>query len=450
MFLNIRSERVRLRLLTAHLALLSMILLVCGSTALAAQQNFKIGKIEFDGLQRLSADDVIETSTLKIGQPFDVSVLDVAAQRLMDSGLFKNVAYRTHANRDQITITFLVEETKGGDSRVLFDNFIWFTDEELVAAVRRDVPSFSGTAPDLGNGTLAITHALQRLLQEHNIEGTVEYMASQDAPGSPVQEHVFNVTGINIPICTLHFPGATNVSEAELVENSKALLGNDYSRKFSTLFAINNLFPIYRELGQLGAAFAPPVAKPETSAKCRSGVDLTIPVAEGYVYKWDKANWSGISALTAQELDAVLGMKASLPANGVALDKGFVAVQKAYGRKGYLAVHLRSHPEFDDNAQKVSYIIDVREGPQYHMGKLLTKGLSESATKTLIQEWKLKPGDVFDQGYPIEFSQKQMGQILHSAFEERRAQGKPAPHIKSDLKMNRETLTVDVTYELTN
>jgi outer membrane protein assembly factor BamA len=448
MFLNIRSERVRLCLLMARLALLSMS--VCGSTALAAQQNLKISKIEFEGLQRLSAEDIIETSTLKIGQPFDVSVLDVAAQRLMDSGLFKNVAYRTHANRDQITITFLVEETKGGDSRVLFDNFIWFTDEELVAAVRRDVPSFSGTAPDLGNGTLAIIHALQRLLQEHNIEGTVEYMASQDAPGSPVQEHVFNVTGINIPICTLHFPGATNVSEARLVESSKALLGNDYSRKFSSLFAINNLFPIYRELGQLRAAFAPPVAKPESSAKCKSGVDLTIPVAEGYVYKWDKADWSGISALTAQELDAVLSMKASLPANGVALDKGFIAVQKAYGRKGYLAVHLRSHPEFDDNAQKVSYNIDVREGPQYHMGKLLTKGLSESATKALIQEWKLKPGDVFDQGYPIEFSQKQMGQILHSAFEERRAQGKPEPHIKSDLKMNREPFTVDVTYELTN
>src|SRR5438876_8000892 len=121
MLLNLRSERVRLLLLTAHLALLFMILLVCGSTELAAQQTFKIGKIEFEGLQRLSAEDMIETSSLKIGHPFDVSVLDVAAQRLMDSGLFKNVAYRTHANRDQITITFQVEETKGGDSRVLFD-----------------------------------------------------------------------------------------------------------------------------------------------------------------------------------------------------------------------------------------------------------------------------------------------------------------------------------------
>jgi hypothetical protein len=80
----------------------------------------------------------------------------------------------------------------------------------------------------------------------------------------------------------------------------------------------------------------------------------------------------------------------------------------------------------------------------------VVKGLSDGATKALNQEWKLKPGDVFDEAYPLEFSQKQMGQILRSTFEERRAQGKPAPHMKSDIKLNRETLTVDVTYELTN
>lgn len=431
-------------------SLLSLILFVCGSVSVAAQQNLKIGKIEFEGLKRLSAEDMIETTALKIGQPFDVAALDAAAQLLIDSGLFKNVAYRTHAIRNQITITFQVEETKGRDSRVLFDNFIWFTEEELLAAVLRDVPSFSGTAPDAGNTTAAITRALRSLLQEHHIEGNVEYMPSQDSPNSPVQEHVFSVTGVSMPVCTLHFPGTKNVSEAKLIENSKGLLGSDYSRKFSSLFAVSTLIPIYRELGQLRATFAPPTAKPESSSKCRSGVDLTIPVDEGYVYTWDKADWSGISALTPQELDAALGMTAGQPANGLAFDKGYIAIQKAYGRKGYLSVRVRSLPQFDDSAQKVIYKMDVREGPQYHMGKLMIKGLSESATKSFIQEWKLKPGDVFDQGYPFDFSQKHMAQILRSTSLERRSQGKPAPNVKSDVKMNRETLTVDVTYELTN
>ena len=431
-------------------SLFLLILFVCGSVLVAAQQNLKIGKIEFEGLTRLSADDMIETTALKIGQPFDVAALDAAAQRLVDSGLLRSVAYRTHATGNQVTITFQVEETKGGDSRVLFDNFIWFTDEELLTAVRRDVPSFSGTAPDAGNTTAAIRRALRILLHDRHIEGDVEYMSSQDSPNSPVQEHVFSVTGVSMPVCTLHFPGAKNVSEAKLIENSKGLLGSDYSKKFSSLFAVRTLIPIYRELGQLRATFAPPTAKPESSSTCRSGVDLTIPVDEGYVYMWDKADWSGISALTPQELDAALGMKAGQPANGLAFDKGYIAVQKAYGRKGYLSVRIRSLPQFDDNAQKVVYKMDVREGPQYHMGKLMIKGLSESATKAFVQEWKLKPGDVFDQGYPLEFSQKQMGQVLRNTFLERRSQGKPAPNMKTDVKMNRETLTVDVTYELTN
>jgi len=415
-----------------------------------AQQNFKIAKIEFDGLQHLAADDLFTTTALKIGQPFDVAALDSAAQRLMDSGLFKNIAYRTHATGDQITITFQVEEAKAEDSRVVFDNFIWFSDEELVSAVRRDVPLFTGRASDSPNTIDAITRSLQKLLLERHLEGNVEYMLSQDSITSRVHEHVFSVAGVSMPICTLHFPGAKNVSEGKLVESSKALLGTDYSGKFAGLFASNNLVAIYRELGQLRATFAPPSAKPQSNSNCRSGVDLTIPVDEGFVYIWDKADWSGIKAITAQELDAVLGMKTGQPANGLALDKGLIAVQKTYGRKGYLTMRVGSLPEFDDKTQKVSYKLEVREGPQYHMGKLIVTGFSESVAKSLNQEWKLKPGDVFDQGYPLEFSQKQLIQILRGTFEERRAQSKPAPNIKTGTNIDRETLIVDVTLALTN
>src|SRR6478672_2093139 len=141
--------------------LLPVALLVALSVSLSGQQSFKIAKIEFEGLNRLSLDEMIATTGLKIGQPFELSALDSAAQRLVDSGFFKNVAYRTRPNRDQITITFVVEESKVSSSRVIFDNFIWFTDTELIAAVKQEVPSFSGTAPDNGDTVERITKALQ-------------------------------------------------------------------------------------------------------------------------------------------------------------------------------------------------------------------------------------------------------------------------------------------------
>jgi|RhiMetdeSRZDD1v2_1073273.scaffolds.fasta_scaffold11474_8 outer membrane protein insertion porin family len=429
---------------------LTAALLLALSFSISGQQTFKIAKIEFEGLNRLSLDEMIATTGLKVGEQFELSALDAAAQRLVDSGFFKNVAYRTRPNRDQITITFIVEESKVTTSRVVFDNFIWFSDTELVAAVQREVPTFSGTAPDNGDTIERITKALQRFLHEHQIESTVSYMASQDSPASISQEHVFSVNGIPMPICTLHFPGASNISEAKLIESSKSLFGNDYSNKYVSLFSVKTLVPLYQEVGQLKAAFSPPLAKPEESANCKSGVDLTIPVDEGPIYKWDKAEWSGNTALTNQQLTELLGMQTGQPANGVKIDKAAREIQKAYGRKGYLMAFLRGTPNFDDKAQTVSYRMDVREGPQFHMGQFITKGFPEGVDKRIHERWGLKPGEVFDDGYSMEFSKNQFSEALRPLYLERRAQGKPAPNLKWNRNLNRTALTVEVVLELTN
>jgi outer membrane protein assembly factor BamA len=253
-----------------------------------------------------------------------------------------------------------------------------------------------------------------------------------------------------MPVCSLHFPGAKNISEEKLIESSKTLIGNDYSHKFVSLFASNTLFSLYREVGQLKAAFAPPLAKPEESANCKAGVDLTIPVDEGLIYKWDKAEWTGITALKAEELNALLGMQTGQPANGNKLDKAAKEIDKAYGRKGYMATNVRSTPEFNDANQTVTYKMDVREGPQFRMGRFTTKGFTDAMDKTLHERWGLKTGDVFDDGYAMEFSQKQMNEITRTLFLERRAQNKPAPNLKFENKLDRTTLTVDITLELTN
>jgi outer membrane protein insertion porin family len=432
-----------------RLLCVSLVLLLPALPA-AAQQTFTIEKIEIEGLQRLSLEETIATTGLKIGDSFSLASLDAAAQRLIDSGLFKNVAYKTRPNKNQITITFQVEEAAVASSRVIFDNFIWFTDTELIGAVQRELPSFSGTAPDNGDTVQRIIKALQRFLHEQKIEATVTHMVSQDTPGSPIQEHIFTVNGIPMPICSLHFPGAQNVDEAKLVEKAMDLKGNDYSSKFVSLFAVNNLLPLYRELGQLKAAFAPPLAKPETTATCKSGVDLTIPVDEGYIYKWSGAQWSGNKALTAAELDALLGMEAGKPANGVKLDQVARELRKAYGRKGFLLVKVKSAPEFDEQAQTVVYRMDVIEGPQFRMGRVITRGFSETETKQVNARWELKPGDIFDEGYLTEFSRKQLGEILRDNFLRRREQGKPAPNLKSSSNVDREALTVDVILELAN
>jgi outer membrane protein insertion porin family len=432
--------------------LLLVLILIVSSVVVAGQpqESSRITKIEFDGLKSLSSEEVLVISTLKVGETFDVAALDSAAQKLADSGLFKNVAYRTRNNKGLVTIAFQLEEISRPISRVIFDNFIWFTDTELIAAVKRDVPSFSGAAPENGDMVDRITRALQTFLHENKIEASVSYLASQDSPESTVQEHVFSVTGLPMPICTLHFPGATNISEQRLIESSKTLVGGEYSSKFVSLFTAKNLSPLYREAGQLRAAFSPPLPKPEATATCKSGVEVSLPVDEGLIYKLGNVKWSGNTSLNASKLDSLLTIKSGEIANGVRLDKDLAAAQKAYGRQGFLLARIKQHPEFKDETQTVSYVFDIAEGPQFRMGKLILQGFGDNISKQITDQWRLKSGDVFDNGYEEEFSRNEFGELLKPIQMERRSQGKPAPSVTSSMKLNRETLTVDVTLELTN
>ena len=67
---------------------------------------------------------------------------------------------------------------------------------------------------------------------------------------------------------------------------------------------------MYRHVGRLRAKFSEPTAVLETaSPACKGGVSLTIPVKEGAVYSWEKAEWSGNQAVSSTELDEALGMK---------------------------------------------------------------------------------------------------------------------------------------------
>src|SRR4030095_15347459 len=110
--------------ITARVALVAVGVLFLTASVFGAQQRFTIAKIEFEGLNRLAPEQVLATTELKVGQQFELAALDAAAQLLMYSVMFKNVAYKTRASANQMTITFKVEETQLKSWRVIFDNFI--------------------------------------------------------------------------------------------------------------------------------------------------------------------------------------------------------------------------------------------------------------------------------------------------------------------------------------
>ena len=415
-------------------------LLFVSSTPGRAQQPATLRRIEFVGLKRLTAQQALDASGLKAGDSVTREAIDAAAEKLMQSGLFKKLGYKVHTANNETTLIFEVEEASR-NLPVVFENFVWFREDEIARAIRQDVPFFDGTAPEAGTTTDKIAAVLQRLLSQKGISGRVEHMPYS---GNGRQEILFTVEGVKIPVCSLHFQGAAAISEADLIKASQSLLKSDYSRKNAGVFADYTLFPLYRHLGHLRAQFQPPTAVVEESpSQCAGGVAVTIAVDEGVVYSWEAAEWSGNQALTNEDLAVALGMKAGEVADGLKIDKGLKDVRKAYGHRGYMAAGVKESVEFDDSTRRVSYRIGVTEGPRYFMGKLIITGLSPEDAEQLKAKWTLGSNAVFDESYIDDFRQTGLREFMNGLMQ--RSHSSSRAKVEVETKPDALNHTVDVT-----
>ncbi len=352
------------------------------------------------------------------------------------------MSYRYHTVGGQSVVTFQVEELRGGQLPVVFDNLVWFSRDEVTAAVRRELPAFDGTAPETQGAVASITRALEALLGARQIKAQVDYALGTDEGGRNPR-HVFNVRGVHVPVCKLHFPGATDVAESDLIKNAQPLLETDYSQENTTAFAASSLLPLYHKTGHLRARFAAPSAVIATDAQteCKGGANVSVPVTEGVVYLWAAPAWTDAGALTPTELDVALNMKAGEVADGLKIEQGWRAVRRAYGRKGYLDARVRSAPAFDDANQRVVYSVQIEQGAQYLMGAFAVTGLADADAARIRNAWQLAPGAVFDAGY-LEAFGRQLPALRIAGL------GTRYKNIKTDVKPNRQTQTVDVTLNI--
>jgi outer membrane protein assembly factor BamA len=427
-------------LILSHSRLAGLILLAIAfsSVPAMAQQRQTLGRLEFVGLKRLTREQVTAMSGLKPGQVIDANILDAAAGELLKSGLFRRLSYRVHNVGNQAVVTFQVEES-AVSLPVVFENFVWFSDEEIVAAVRKDVIFFNGTSPASGETPDKIAAALQRLLNEKHIAGQVDYLPyiSKDK-----QELLFTVKGAHIPVCSIHFPGASAVPEAELIKASQPLFKTDYSQKDTATFVPLNLVPLYRRIGHLRAAFQTPSAVLETGAQCAGGVNVTIPVEEGKSYRWAKSIWDGNDKLAVEDLATALAMNPGDLADGTRIDNGLKNVDKAYRKRGFMTPTIQSTAEFDDAASLVTYNFKINEGPRYFMGDLIINGLPPADATELKSKWTLGNNAVFDESYVDQFRQGPLRDFVRAMMQRSRTGARA--NVEVEQRPNAQRNTVDV------
>src|ERR1700733_9850237 len=147
--------------------LVGLLVLLVGVTAsplsASAQAPAKAGtahldSVEVSGSKRFTSGEIAAAIGLRAGTTINRDDLQGAADKLAALGLFSNVQFHFATVESGVRVKYEVADVP--EVPVSFDNFPWFTDDELTAALKPTVLLFDGSAPQKGTILDAMSSAL--------------------------------------------------------------------------------------------------------------------------------------------------------------------------------------------------------------------------------------------------------------------------------------------------
>ncbi len=365
--------------------------------------------IKVVGTKRFSEQDVAAATGLQIGAPVNDDDFKKAARRLGDMGVFTDIAYSYSYSPAGTKLEFKVVDVDKFVP-VRFEDFVWFSDEEILRRIKEHSPLFDGQLPLSGNLPGEVSDVLQAMLVERSIPGHVEYVRSGASEG-PVDSIVYSVTDVPIQIRNVEFSGAGQAEIPALKEASKRVFDREYSRSILNSLVQHQLLPVFHSRGYLKATFGPPQPKVVKQPSEKSDdtvqnltiVDVIFAVTPGQQYKLKALEWSGNEEFPTELLQKMIHAPVGQPVNAPRLNDDLKEIQRVYGTRGFVAAAIKAEASFDDAASTAIMRLEVNEGSVYHMGELEFRGLDNSLTAKLRNAWKLRAGDVYNAAYLGEY-----------------------------------------------
>ena len=365
--------------------------------------------IKVTGSKRYAEKDIAAASGLQLGTPVSDDDFKKAAVRLGDLGVFSDIGYKFSYSAEGTKLEFQVTDVEKFVP-VRFEDFVWFSEDEMLSRIKQSVPLFNGEVPLSGNMPRQISDVLQTMLVERSIPGQVDYFRSGPSNGAP-ESILYNVENVLIQIRNVEFTGAAPEELPALKEAARRVFDREYSRNVLNALVEHQLLPVYHARGYLKAAFGPPqpkVVKPpsaETAGEVKNLtiVDVSFAVTPGRQYKLKALEWSGNHEFPTEVLQKMVRAEPGQPSNTVRLADNLKDIQKLYGSKGYVTAAIKVDADFDDAASTVVLHLVVNEGAVYKMGELEFRGLDNSLESKLRNAWKIRPGEVFDSTYLSEY-----------------------------------------------
>jgi outer membrane protein assembly factor BamA len=362
-----------------------------------AIDRFNLARVVVTGSQRYREEDLVRATGLTVNTQVTSDDLQNAANHLGNSGAFATVQFlfKPAVGARGVEADFQVTDAEKY-LPAMFENFVWFSDQDLQDALHQAVPLFKGNIPNSGTMSDDVSAALRKFLAAKGLPSEISYIMSATFGGLPTA-YKFKVADANLKISDVMLIGAARMTPEQLAKAVAPLKGTDYLRSDVAIVLEKNLTPIYQQRGYL--KFAITEIKPKVDEKSQVTVEATL--SEGEQYRLAGLSWSGNTLISSDDLTKHITLKTGNPVDALQLDRDLAQVRKLYGKFGREAVSIKPLPAFVNDT--VSYAFQVTEGDLYRMGKLEIEGVEPEQAHKLEQIWKLAEGQPYDATYVHQF-----------------------------------------------
>lgn len=355
----------------------------------AGAQTYSVETIAFSGTS-LSQDELLRFTALQPGE-ITRDAMQAAADRLTATGLFDSAKYTL----DGTALTYALEPSRAVVP-VQYDNFPWWDDKALNAAVAAQIPLFHGALYPGGPMREEVTAALVSLLAARGIEGAAISTAPVgDEAGNQVAIR-FHINAPRVVLGAVHIDGYSGIWTRPLQALEKSALQQKFDGSVCDKLA-EEVRAVYGRQGLLEMRMAAPRLGQPRMVNGEVVVPVTVSIlSEGRQYHVSGIRLSGDLFTTQEQLERA----ANLHAGDVADQDRWTQIRDLaaapYRSHGYLHAKVDATPTLDREKHTVEYTITVQPGAVYRMGTLTLANLNDEQKAELMPYWWLHPGDVFN------------------------------------------------------
>ena len=350
-----------------------------------------VGNIVVEGTRRIEPDTVLSYLSVKVGDPFDPSLVNRSLKTLFATGLFADVTLR----REGDTLVVRVVENPI-INRIAFEGNKRIDDDIL----RQEVQ----LRPRIVYTRTRVQNDVRRILDIYRRSG--RFAASVEPKVIQLEQNrvdlVFEVTeGPVTGIKKVSFIGNDYLSDSEL----QRVIQTKESRWYRFLSNADTYDPdkltFDRELlrrAYLEAGFADfrVVSAVAELSDDRSDFFITFTVEEGERYIFGTTDVvSKIRDVEAEPLKDIIELEPGDWYNANEVDRTVENLTDAVGDQGYAFVDVRPVVDRDRDTKTINITFEVQEGPRVYVERIDIRGNVRTLDKVIRREFRLVEGDAF-------------------------------------------------------